>query len=137
MIQTTQAIRLSVGQTPRKLFTNPHPDRFNHGHPNLPIGFLHGVEEDAHLLKQGSRCFRGLYIYPSHAVLTSLNPDLGPNVPVRELCFDMIGEKVIPCPEGVLCVPSYPHEQVEWQSGRTDLRLTVDHKVSLLAANPV
>ena len=48
-----------VGQTPRKLFTTPHPKRINHGSSTLPVGVLHGIEEDPHLLVQGSRCFRG------------------------------------------------------------------------------
>lgn len=48
-----------VGQTPRKLFTTPHPTRYNHGLSTLPLGTLHGIEEDSHLLTQGPRCFRG------------------------------------------------------------------------------
>jgi len=55
-----------VGQTPRKLFTSPHPERHHHGAHTLPIGTLHGVEEDPHLLTQNSRCFKGeLYPTPS------------------------------------------------------------------------
>lgn len=56
-------------------------------------------------------------------------PDLGANTSVRELILDAIGEKIIPCPEGVLCAPLHPHEQVEWRSGGTELRIVVDHKV--------
>jgi hypothetical protein len=52
----------SVGQTPRKLFSTAHPERFNHGLSTLPIGNLHGVEEDPHLLTQNERCFRGMVI---------------------------------------------------------------------------
>jgi WD40 repeat protein len=58
--------------------------------------------------------------------------DLGPNQPVCRLVLDMISEKIIPCPEGVLCAPMYPHEQVEWgpaRSGIGELRLVVDRKV--------
>lgn len=109
-----------VGQTPRKLFTTPHPNRFTHGPLTLPIGTLHGIEEDPHLLNQGSKCFK----------------DLGPTIAVRDLAFDMIGEKIIPCPEGVLVVPLHPHEEVEWgfnRIGGDELRLLVDHKVESMA----
>lgn len=41
-----------VGQTPRKLFNVPHPPRFNHGLSTLPLGTLHGIEEDHNLLTQ-------------------------------------------------------------------------------------
>ncbi|TFK36229.1 hypothetical protein BDQ12DRAFT_737089 [Crucibulum laeve] len=110
--EATVGIIHNFGQTPRKIFSTPHPERFTTGSYTLPIGTLHGIEEDPHLLIQGSRCFR----------------DLGPTVPVRELIPDVIGDKVIPCPAGVLSVPMYPHEQVEWQAGHTQLRLVIDHK---------
>lgn len=48
-----------VGQTPRKLFNTPHPERYHHGLHSLPLGTLHGIEEDPHLLTQNSRCFKG------------------------------------------------------------------------------
>jgi len=48
-----------VGQTPRKIFRNPHPPRFDHGVPTLAIGLMHGIEEDAHLLLQDSKPFSG------------------------------------------------------------------------------
>ncbi|KAJ3905440.1 hypothetical protein F5879DRAFT_742889 [Lentinula edodes] len=114
--EATVGIIHNFGQTPRKLFTTPHPNRYNHGLPTLPIGTLHGIEEDAHLLVQGSRCFK----------------DLGPNVPVTSLVLDMIGEKILPCPAGVLSVPSHPHEQIEWATSHTgakEVRVVVDHKV--------
>lgn len=34
-----------------------------------------------------------------------------------------------PCPEGVLCLPQYPHEHIEWGHGSAELRVVVDHKV--------
>ncbi|KAG6889353.1 hypothetical protein C0992_005581 [Termitomyces sp. T32_za158] len=111
--EATVGIIHNFGQTPRKLFSAPHPPRLNHGLSTLPVGVLHGIEEDPHLLVQGSRCFR----------------DLGGDTPVRELCLDIIGEKIIPCPEGVLCAPFYPHEQIEWRPGGAELRLVVDHKI--------
>lgn len=54
---------------------------------------------------------------------------------MRNLTVDMIGERVIPHPEGVLSVPSVPHEQIEWGWSRTGraapegLRVVVDRKV--------
>ncbi|KAF8882140.1 hypothetical protein BD779DRAFT_1544178 [Infundibulicybe gibba] len=111
--EATVGIIHNFGQTPRKLFTSPHPPRFNHGLMTLPIGSLHGIEEDPHLLVQDARCFR----------------DLGNSMPVREMVLDTIGERIIPCPEGILCVPSHPHEQIEWRNRGTELRVVVDHKV--------
>ncbi|KIK63270.1 hypothetical protein GYMLUDRAFT_196894 [Collybiopsis luxurians FD-317 M1] len=114
--EATVGIIHNFGQTPRKLFNTPHPQRYNHGLSTLPIGTLHGIEEDSHLLVQGSRCFK----------------DLGSNVPIRNLVLDMIGEKILPCPAGVLFVPSHPHEQIEWaasRSGAKELRVLVDQKV--------
>lgn len=121
-----------VGQTPRKLFTTTHPQRFNHGLATLPLGTLHGIEEDPHLLIQGSRCFKGWYLLVplSHDLLFC--PDLGSTTPVRELVLDSIGERIIPCPAGVLCAPLHPHEQIEWRAGGTELRVVVDQKVTLL-----
>jgi WD40 repeat protein len=55
--------------------------------------------------------------------------DLGPTVPVRDLVLDTMGDKMVPCPEGILNVPQYPHESVEWRIGSAELRVVVDHKV--------
>ncbi|KAJ7075426.1 beach-domain-containing protein [Mycena belliarum] len=113
--EATVGIIHNFGQTPRKLFTTPHPSQYNHGIQTLPIGTLNGIEEDPHLLVQAGRCLN----------------DLGPT-PVRELVTDMIGEKMIPCPEGYLCVPWRPHERLEWGTTRAaagQLRYVVDQKV--------
>ncbi|KAJ7130393.1 beach-domain-containing protein [Mycena epipterygia] len=114
--EATVGIIHNFGQTPRKLFTTPHPAQYNYGVQTLPIGTLNGIEEDPHLLVQGGRCFN----------------DLGPAVPVRELVVDMIGERIIPCSEGFLCVPWRPHERLEWGTTRAaagQLRYVVDQKV--------
>jgi hypothetical protein len=50
--------------------------------------------------------------------------------PVREILLDPVGDKVIPCPQGSLTVPLYPHEQIEWCLDTKELRALVDHKVS-------
>ncbi|KAF4607270.1 hypothetical protein EYR38_001331 [Pleurotus pulmonarius] len=115
--EATVGIIHNFGQTPRKLFTVPHPPRYHHGLSTLPLGTLHGIEEDPFLLSQATRCFR----------------DLGSTVPVRELVLDNIGERVLPYPEGVLSFPHHPHEQIEWGPSRTTggaLRAVVDHKVT-------
>ncbi|KAJ3818015.1 beach-domain-containing protein [Lentinula raphanica] len=114
--EATVGIIHNFGQTPRKLFTTPHPQRYNHGLHTLPIGTLHGVEEDAHLLVQGSRCIK----------------DLGPTTPITALALDMVGEKILPCPPGVLYVPAHPHEQISWtpsHTGTKEIRVSVDSKV--------
>ncbi|KAJ7856539.1 beach-domain-containing protein [Mycena leptocephala] len=114
--EATVGIIHNFGQTPRKLFTTPHPSQYDSGVQTLPIGTPNGIEEDPHLLVQGGRSFS----------------DLGPTVPVRELVMDMIGERMIPCPEGVLCVPWRPHERLEWGTTRAaagQLRYVVDQKV--------
>jgi len=56
-----------VGQTPRKLFNAPHPQRLDRGLASLPIGVPHGIEEDPHLLVQGNRCFNGVYFHLGYA----------------------------------------------------------------------
>ena len=68
-----------------------------------------------------------LKLYWLMFILTHL--DLGPTVPVRDLVLDIMGDKMVPCPEGMLSVPQYPHESVEWRIGSAELRVVVDHKV--------
>jgi hypothetical protein len=87
------------------------------------------------LLVQGGRSFSGIVCFSLVIQFTHLLEDLGPTVPVRELVMDMIGERMIPCPEGVLCVPWRPHERLEWGTTRAaagQLRYVVDQKVSPL-----
>ena len=51
---------------------------------------------------------------------------------MRELVLDMIGQQVIPCPEGMICVPSRPHEGIVWEGGPAStgsLKVVVDRKV--------
>ena len=61
--------------------------------------------------------------------------DHGPNNAVRELVPDPATGKVISCPEGVLCLPQYPHEHVEWRVGSTELRVVSDDKVIQVIEN--
>jgi len=114
--EATVGIIHNFGQTPRKLFNSPHPDRMMHGASTLPIGTIYGIAEDYHLLSQGSKVIK----------------DLGIGHPVCELVVDMVGERVIPCPRGLLYVPSHPHEAIEWSSWQAlggDLRVLVDRKL--------
>lgn len=116
-----------------------------HGFSSLSLGTLHGIEEDHHLLVQSTKtATRGASGF-SRAKLTlvlSLPTDLPNDAAVRDLTVDLIGERVIPHPEGVLTVPSYPHESVEWglrETGRTasrELRVVVDRRVRRKAASP-
>ncbi|KAF5354041.1 hypothetical protein D9756_006953 [Leucocoprinus leucothites] len=117
--EATVGIIHNFGQTPRKLFTGPHPERYNHGLSTLPLGTLHGIEEDSQLLTQGTRCFR----------------DLGPSTPVEELLLDPLGDKAIPCPQGYLTNPLYPHEQIQWGPEKREIRVLVDHKVVQVIEN--
>ncbi len=52
-------VATQVGQTPRKLFGTPHPDRMMHGSSSLPIGTIYGILEDYHLLAQADRVTKG------------------------------------------------------------------------------
>ncbi|KAI0360774.1 beach-domain-containing protein [Trametes cingulata] len=115
--EATVGIIHNFGQTPRKIFASPHPPRNMHGNSSLPLGLIYGIAEDYHLLTQTSRPLK----------------DLGPDQPVRELVLDLIGQQVVPCPDGTLCVPSRPHEAVLWDSSPTSigaLKVIVDRKVS-------
>ncbi|KZT02850.1 beach-domain-containing protein [Laetiporus sulphureus 93-53] len=111
--EATVGIIHNFGQTPRKIFHTPHPERMMHGASSLPIGTLYGIVEDHHLLSQSLKVVK----------------DLGQ--PVHELSFDPISQRIIPCPEGLLCVPSRPHEQVQWDglAAGGDLKVLVDQKV--------
>ncbi|EIN04780.1 beach-domain-containing protein [Punctularia strigosozonata HHB-11173 SS5] len=117
--EATIGIIHNFGQTPRKLFNAPHPERYMHGLSSLPIGNLHGIAEDYRLLQQSQRPIR----------------DLGALGPVRDFTIDLIGERIIPCGDGHLCVPNYPHEQVEWgptRLGNTEagnIRFVIDRRV--------
>ena len=55
--------------------------------------------------------------------------DLGPARPIRDFVLDSSGDKLLPCPGGVVHLPGSPHEFVEWSSSSSDIRLVVDQKV--------
>ncbi|RXW16665.1 hypothetical protein EST38_g9189, partial [Candolleomyces aberdarensis] len=117
--EATVGIIHNFGQTPRKLFNTPHPERLNHGLSTLPIGILHGIEEDPHLLSQNERCFK----------------DLGPDSAIRQFVVDAYGDKLIPCPEDSLVIPLHPYEQITWGRGTSELRVLVDNKIVQVIEN--
>ncbi|KAI0273049.1 beach-domain-containing protein [Russula aff. rugulosa BPL654] len=118
--EATVGIIHNFGQTPRKLFTAPHPQRFAQGPSSLPLGVAHGVEENYDLLTQRKR--------PAARVLEC--------VAVQNITVDPIGERIFPHPSGILSVPSHPHERVEWGFGRSgraatsQLRTLVDGHIA-------
>ena len=63
--------------------------------------------------------------------------DVGPANPIRDFVLDLVGERVIYCPEGSVCVPNAPDEQVFWgptrlgKNGGGELRVVVDRKVGV------
>ena len=107
------------------------------GPSSLPLGLLHGVEENYDLLSQAKRpASRGnCSISPDETyVLLSAVPQ--GVVAVQNITVDPIGERLSPHPAGILSVPSRPHEHVEWGVGRggraaaSQLRALVDGRVS-------
>ena len=65
--------------------------------------------------------------------MTDCPLDLGREQPVRQLVLDLIGQQVVACPEGSLCVPSRPHECIVWDSSVAStgaLKVVVDRRVS-------
>ncbi|KAL4252230.1 hypothetical protein ABKN59_005526 [Abortiporus biennis] len=119
-MEATVGIIHNFGQTPRKLFTSPHPDRMMHGSSSLPIGTIYGIAEDYHLLSQGSKVRR----------------DLGIDNPVYDLGIDTVSERVVPCTKGQLMIPSRPHEIIEWDPSDASsgvLKVLVDKKIVQVA----
>ena len=105
-----------------------------HGSSSLPIGTIYGIAEDFHLLAQADKVTRGKDRKIFTQKLAKWTPhftDLGMGNPVYDLAIDAIGERIIPCPKGVLMFPSRPHESIEWNSGQGttgDLRVVIDRK---------
>jgi hypothetical protein len=56
---------------------------------------------------------------------------------VKDLVVDLIGERIIPCGNSQVCVPNYPHEQLDWGPTRlgneaAEIRFVIDRKVRWL-----
>lgn len=129
-----------VGQTPRKVFNQSHPERNMHGVLTLPVGITDGIEESGQELQQSSKHIKGKSFYSQSDLenfLIHLSLDIGTNNVVCDLVFDSTSEKITPCPKGTLTVPSLPHERIEWVEKRHgvdvsgDLKVIVDRKVTL------
>ena len=103
-----------------------------HGASTLPIGSIYGIPEDYHLLTQNMRAVKGRTFCYVCCDFTEIASDLGSGKSVAELALDLVGERIIACPAGMLAVPSRPHESVEWDSPHVpagELRALVDKRV--------
>ncbi|GJJ12773.1 hypothetical protein Clacol_007018 [Clathrus columnatus] len=109
--EATIGIIHNFGQTPRKLFTAPHPSRLMHGIRTLPLGTLHGIEEDHNLLSQSAKPIRDI------------------KAPVMQLSVDVFSDKILPSQDFTLHVPGHPHEHVAWNFLDYSLRIYSDKKM--------
>ncbi|KAF8327734.1 beach-domain-containing protein [Cantharellus anzutake] len=101
----------NFGQTPRKIFSSPHPPRYMDGELSLPLGTAYGIAEHPHLLFQSNQ------------------PIKSTQNGVSSLYVDLLSEKVIPCGPDSLIVPNFAHESVEWGFQDQSLRLFADKKL--------
>jgi len=111
--EATVGIIHNFGQTPRKLFSQPHPARIMDGRTSLPLGTMFGISEDYQMLSQSAKPLRNSI-----------------NSPVVSLAVDTLSDRILQCPEQMLYVPLYPHETVHWGSPDQSIRLHVDRKVA-------
>lgn len=116
--QATVGIIHNFGQTPKKLFTSPHPPRNLEGFLSLPVTITRGVPEDALALVRDPEPFK--------VVLDSA---------VSNISADLFDEKyggVRLLPRGAIGLPSIGHEQIEWDQNASDrsLRLVSHGKVT-------
>ncbi|KAG8690949.1 hypothetical protein FRC11_007896 [Ceratobasidium sp. 423] len=111
----TVGIIHNFGQTPRKLFNNPHPPRMMEGVKTLPLGTIYGIEESYDLLCHTYR--------PVHTI----------DGPVEQLVIDNIADRIIPCPTHTLSNPDVPHERLEWGFNDHSLRLYSDSRLQYIA----
>ncbi|KZV83556.1 beach-domain-containing protein [Exidia glandulosa HHB12029] len=108
----TVGIIHNFGQTPRKIFIQPHPPRLMHGVTSLPLGTAHGIEEDFHLILQSSRPFKA---------------EIGASI--SSIGVDNVMERMFPVAGNTLNVPGYINEFILWGFIDQSLRLQVDRKV--------
>ncbi|KAG1874893.1 beach-domain-containing protein [Suillus subluteus] len=113
--QATVGIIHNFGQTPKKLFTSPHPPRNLEGFLSLPVTITRGVPEDALALVRDPEPFKG-------NAVSNISADL----------FDGKYGGVRPLPRGAIGLPSIGHEQIEWDQNASDrsLRLVSHGKSS-------
>ncbi|KAH7926600.1 beach-domain-containing protein [Leucogyrophana mollusca] len=109
--EATVGIIHNFGQTPRKLFTSPHPPRNMQGLISLPFGVAHGIPEDTLALVKDRN--------PLKVILQK---------PVANIIIDG-GGKIVPTPHGMIHSPSHLHEQVKWDGEGGTLQLLSRGKV--------
>lgn len=116
--QATVGIIHNFGQTPKKLFTSPHPPRNLEGFLSLPVTIARGVPEDALALARDSKPFKVVL----DSAVSNISVDL----------FDGKYSGIRPSPLGAIGLPSISHEQIEWDQNASDrsLRLVSHGKVT-------
>ncbi|KAG1810733.1 hypothetical protein EV424DRAFT_1422048 [Suillus variegatus] len=116
--QATVGIIHNFGQTPKKLFTSPHPPRNLEGFLSLPVTIPRGVPEDALALARDSKPFKVVL----DSAVSNISVDL----------FDGKYSGIRPLPLGAIGLPSISHEQIEWDQNASDrsLRLVSHGKVT-------
>ncbi|KAG2135261.1 hypothetical protein DEU56DRAFT_888131 [Suillus clintonianus] len=116
--QATVGIIHNFGQTPKKLFTLPHPPRNLQGLLSLPVTAVCGVPEDALALARDPQPFKVVL----NSAVSNISVDLS----------DGKDHGVRPLPCGVIDLLSPGHEQVEWSQDASDrsLRLVSHGRVT-------
>ncbi|KAH7912895.1 hypothetical protein BJ138DRAFT_1124827 [Hygrophoropsis aurantiaca] len=109
--EATVGIIHNFGQTPRKLFSCPHPPRNMRGLISLPLGVSRGIPEDALALVRENKLLK--------VILQN---------PVASIAVDETG-KVVPLPDSTVQAPSHLHEQVNWDRKSGILQLVSRGKV--------
>jgi hypothetical protein len=116
--QATVGIIHNFGQTPKKLFTSPHPPRNLEGFLSLPATMTRGIPEDAIALTRDPEPFKVVL----DSAVSNISLDL----------FDGKYGGIRPLPRGAIALPSIGHEQIEWDQNGSDhsLRLVSHGKVT-------
>lgn len=116
--KATVGIIHNFGQTPKKLFTSPHPPRNLEGFLSLPVTIARGVPEDALALARDEMPFKVVL----DVAVSNISVDL----------FDGKYDSIRPLPRGTIDLPSNGHEQIEWDQNAGDgsMRLISHGKVT-------
>ncbi|KAG8984948.1 hypothetical protein FRB94_005904 [Tulasnella sp. JGI-2019a] len=112
--EATAGIIHNFGQTPRKVFSAPHPPREMNGHMSLPYGVSMGIPENCQLLQQSSR------------------PERVIDSRVDHLSVDLATERIIACRGLERRVPSDSgngNEHVEWGFPDKSFRVFAENKL--------
>ncbi|KIO27820.1 hypothetical protein M407DRAFT_72594 [Tulasnella calospora MUT 4182] len=118
--EATAGIIHNFGQTPKKLFSLPHPPRHKDDRMYLPIGVSFGIPEDYHLLLQSPKPVRAI------------------NGRVAHLSVDVGTESPIPSRDKFRSVSHHPSVHIEWGSLDRTLCLYIGGKIAqVVEATPV